>query len=785
MPTPPSFGASADSPPRRPLLLPCQTAAREMRRFNTSSSSSLSSSSPKTASAAAAAAASQPPPLPPPSQANSRHRPAISIRRPFPAPRPDTTTTTTTTTTARRPPPRPPFAAAHHQTFQSKTGPRPPAKTPSSPSSSSNRRPPLRLKDRNQQQNAPLLTSSTLASAAKMPVGDRPRQPQLSAAAARSAKRGPLTPKIAAKGPPSTASIPPPRRPQTIHHPRDDAPTPVSGHVTRPGARQGRVDSLSSAPIGPANHYHPERLAYDAWDNAGAMSGVGGTPGSASGVSRQAGDSPGEQQSDGHKFFYASDARAIQRPLSVPQKPVAFFYANGASAEAKRTTSPPLNQPFTPVLPPTQEPVATKFFYANGTPDPPPSKHALATSASASALSTSSRLPLVRPGTSSSAAAFTAPATQRPMSPIKTTCPPTSQPLSANPLLPTSPKQPLSLQSSPALAPVPHSSGKRRVSIDTAPKLIRQGHSRTGSASASAVDVPMTSRFAASPSLSQPASPPQSPGLSQPAMTMASLIQAAEEWKERDTERDGDAQPELSQSPTKSSHAGELVSELVANARRERKVQDLEITNASLEAINRTLERQLRKQTIELRRYRRMSRAGHISLASAASSRVPSAALPDVAIDLSGVDEGEEATEDEQDEYPDSFDESDFSSNESLSADASSSPNDKLAARRKRDERRLQLDLTKHQELLVDSQKMNQSLKRCLDWTEVLIKEGQKALAYQVRVSDVEFGGRVLAPLDEDDEADMDDDDGPSLGPPRTKGSQDRDSGVELPGDGG
>ncbi|XP_044719713.1 uncharacterized protein HRG_06302 [Hirsutella rhossiliensis] len=707
MPTPPSFGASADSPPRRPLLLPCQTAAREMRRFNTSSSSSLSSSSPKTASAAAAAAASQPPPLPPPSQANSRHRPAISIRRPFPAPRPDTTTTTTTTTTARRPPPRPPFAAAHHQTFQSKTGPRPPAKTPSSPSSSSNRRPPLRLKDRNQQQNAPLLTSSTLASAAKMPVGDRPRQPQLSAAAARSAKRGPLTPKIAAKGPPSTASIPPPRRPQTIHHPRDDAPTPVSGHVTRPGARQGRVDSLSSAPIGPANHYHPERLAYDAWDNAGAMSGVGGTPGSASGVSRQAGDSPGEQQSDGHKFFYASDARAIQRPLSVPQKPVAFFYANGASAEAKRTTSPPLNQPFTPVLPPTQEPVATKFFYANGTPDPPPSKHALATSASASALSTSSRLPL-------------------------TTCPPTSQPLSANPLLPTSPKQPLSLQSSPALAPVPHSSGKRR-----------------------------------------------------PAMTMASLIQAAEEWKERDTERDGDAQPELSQSPTKSSHAGELVSELVANARRERKVQDLEITNASLEAINRTLERQLRKQTIELRRYRRMSRAGHISLASAASSRVPSAALPDVAIDLSGVDEGEEATEDEQDEYPDSFDESDFSSNESLSADASSSPNDKLAARRKRDERRLQLDLTKHQELLVDSQKMNQSLKRCLDWTEVLIKEGQKALAYQVRVSDVEFGGRVLAPLDEDDEADMDDDDGPSLGPPRTKGSQDRDSGVELPGDGG
>lgn len=501
-----------------------------------------------------------------------------------------------------------------------------------------------------------------------------------------------------------------------------------------------------------------------------------GTLGLASGASRQAADSPGEQQADAHKFFYASDAKAIQRPVSVPQKPVTFVYANGISAEAKRTTSPPLSQPFTPVLTPTQEPVATKFFYANGTPDLPPSKHVLATSASASALSTSSRPPLIRPGTSGSAAAFAASTTQRPLSPIKTIAAPSSQPMSASPLLPASPNQPLSLQSSPALAPLPHSSGRRRVSIDTAPRLIKQGHPRTDSVSA--VDAPLTSGFTASPNPSQPASPLQSPAL--PGMTMASLIQAAEELRERDTEREGDAQPELSQSPTKSSHAGEAVSELVANARRERKVQDLEITNASLEAINRTLERQLRKQTIELRRYRRMSRAGHISLVSAASSRVPSSALPDAAMDLSGVDDENEATDDEEDDSLDSLDESDFSSNESLSADPSSSPNGKLTARRKRDERRLQLDLSKHQELLVDSQKMNQSLKRCLDWTEVLIKEGHKALAYHVRVSDVELGGRVLAPLDEDDE-----DDGPKSGPPRTKGSQDRDSGVELPGDGG
>jgi hypothetical protein len=66
--------------------------------------------------------------------------------------------------------------------------------------------------------------------------------------------------------------------------------------------------------------------------------------------------------------------------------------------------------------------------------------------------------------------------------------------------------------------------------------------------------------------------------------------------------------------------------------------------------------------------------------------------------------------------------------------------------KRRRDERRLELDLSKHQQLLIDSQKINQSLKRCLGWTEELIKEGKRALEYQVRASDVELGGRVLAP---------------------------------------
>lgn len=140
--------------------------------------------------------------------------------------------------------------------------------------------------------------------------------------------------------------------------------------------------------------------------------------------------------------------------------------------------------------------------------------------------------------------------------------------------------------------------------------------------------------------------------------------------------------------------------------------------------------------------------------------------------------------------------------------------------RRRRDARRLELDISKHQQLLIDSQKMNQSLKRCLGWTEELIKEGKRALAYQVRVSDVELGGRVLPPeeverreaeaageAEAEAEGEVGDDvDYPvdSLYPdeslpgtvqtalavtdtaqPWSKGPQDRDSGIELPADGG
>ena len=185
----------------------------------------------------------------------------------------------------------------------------------------------------------------------------------------------------------------------------------------------------------------------------------------------------------------------------------------------------------------------------------------------------------------------------------------------------------------------------------------------------------------------------------------------------------------------------EQLNALAANARRERKVLDLEISNSSLLAINRTLEREMRKQTAELRRYRRLTSAGRISIAPSnrsASSRMSS---------LTSTDLGSDSEEDTIDENT----EPTFSSDE----DESSVPTTPLsptsqaaraAQQRKRDEKRLHLDRARHQQLLMDSQRMNQSLKRCLGRTEDLIAEGKKALAYRVIVGDMSAGGRVLTP---------------------------------------
>lgn len=199
----------------------------------------------------------------------------------------------------------------------------------------------------------------------------------------------------------------------------------------------------------------------------------------------------------------------------------------------------------------------------------------------------------------------------------------------------------------------------------------------------------------------------------------------------------------------------------------------------------------MRKQTAELRRYRRLSRSGRLSIATSASMRTSTALSAD-GTELTELSEDEEQDEEEDDELGSS--ESDSLDDGSLSPSAVAESD---LRHRKRDEKRLQLDLSKHQQLLIDSQKMNQSLKRCLGWTEELIAEGRKALAYHVRVSDVELGGRVLAP-DEVDNEGMSDIGASLLREARKaakegmmgevegswggEGKDDRDSGIEVDG---
>jgi len=201
----------------------------------------------------------------------------------------------------------------------------------------------------------------------------------------------------------------------------------------------------------------------------------------------------------------------------------------------------------------------------------------------------------------------------------------------------------------------------------------------------------------------------------------------------------------------------EQLNELAANARRERKVLDLEITNSSLAAINRTLEREMRKQTAELRRYRRLSRSGRLSIATSASVRTSSGTISLLDGSQPSLSDISDEEEEEEEESEDEEDESSEEGSLSPSAMAESD-----LRHRKRDEKRLQLDLSKHQQLLIDSQKMNQSLKRCLGLTEDLIGEGKKALAYKVMVTDVSLGGRVLLPEEMEGAEHVDDGEGMS-----------------------
>ncbi|KAL8727355.1 MAG: hypothetical protein Q9166_006123 [cf. Caloplaca sp. 2 TL-2023] len=186
------------------------------------------------------------------------------------------------------------------------------------------------------------------------------------------------------------------------------------------------------------------------------------------------------------------------------------------------------------------------------------------------------------------------------------------------------------------------------------------------------------------------------------------------------------------------------LNELAANARRERKVLDLEISNSSLLAINRTLETEMRKQKAELRRLRRLRSSGRFPFSThSASSRF---SVPSTTDDLSPTSSADE----------DELDDDRFSNVSSGTSDDTSFPesnfsptirNSSVPMPKGRRSRSFKVDLAGQRVLLLDSQRLNQALKRCLGRTDELIADGKKALEYKVNTGDpVNLGPRVLTP---------------------------------------
>ncbi|RMZ91661.1 hypothetical protein DV736_g1105, partial [Chaetothyriales sp. CBS 134916] len=194
--------------------------------------------------------------------------------------------------------------------------------------------------------------------------------------------------------------------------------------------------------------------------------------------------------------------------------------------------------------------------------------------------------------------------------------------------------------------------------------------------------------------------------------------------------------PPFEPSTPASSEPPNVQNDVAATARRERKVLDLEISNSSLLAINKTLERELRKQTVELRRFRRLTRSGRLAITPA--DRTVSNSTLDTVPEL--------FDEDHSDSEQDGDDASGLDEDDNLSSNSSDplSPTFK-ASQRTRDEKRLLLNLSKHQQLLVDSQKLTLSIRRCLTCTEELIRDANKAIDYRVGIGDIKLGGRVLS----------------------------------------
>ncbi|KAJ8058938.1 hypothetical protein OCU04_011923 [Sclerotinia nivalis] len=608
------------------------------------------------------------------------------------------------------------------------------------------------------------------------PNNNRPLAPTLSASANRGIKpKPPLTPKVSAR-PTSRQSR---TENLTPNNAKEDLSTPVStflnsNNITaRSSTRKTRFDTSNNSPSGTPAPSETPRL-YDPTQNASGL----GISGLEKDTSKRASVtfspsnsdlnySQSSQSSADSKFFFASDVKpqshSSQQTKSSPTKRAStLFHANGDKVPKKPS---PRSGASTVGSTTGEERGHAKFFHANGTPEIglSPSPH-FAPPRPSSVLSTHSRV------TSPRLANVTTSPSQRPTSPQKSNTPYASissvrspTPL-ASPVLPR-PKAGLRGQSANNIN-LTHS---RRTSADG-----NYGHQRTTSTGSSMERLVLTRKVSSGGHSMDIPNPITITEPSSPAsITHTDGILEGEEKGEEEEDEEGESEDEdededdeedsesissegeAKEEVLKAGGSIERMNELAAIARNERKVLDLEITNSSLEAINRTLEREMRKQTAELRRYKRLSRSGRLSMATRASSRATSGALSVVdekeSNDLSDNSQENFDLEDEEDE-----EEEGMSSEEDFIDDGTLSPGavaEHDLKHRKKDEKRLRLDLSKHQQQLIDSQKMNQSLKKCLGWTEELINEGKRALDYRVKTSDIgPLAPRVLAPAEFDDD---------------------------------
>ncbi|TVY19489.1 hypothetical protein LARI1_G002067 [Lachnellula arida] len=556
-------------------------------------------------------------------------------------------------------------------------------------------RTPLRSRDQNAMMRAQKgVTPLTVKSGnGNMPPYDkqnasRPLMPTLSATVKPPARQ-PLTPRVAGAASPAL-STPLSRRPLRLESnttpSREEISTPVStflnSNITpRSGSRKNRVDSANTTPTGtpngtPAPPLTNESTRFQDAPLYGSALGIAGMDKEGTKRHTVSFNTPSDigarspaLSSGDSKFFFASDAKSTPPPPQRPpiqSKTSTFFYASGENIPQQPQSSSASAVGSTV----GEERVQPKFFHANGTPDlqlspsphfPPPRP---SSAVSNSTRMTSPRLATASPGTLS-------PPQSRPLSPTKP-----NQHVSSVPSLRNTPSLP-----SPGL-PRPQQVGRgqsatnivspRRQSIEVGQRVVSHGRSTsTGSTGP-------TPRKVSGGSSVEPTTPLNMVATSVPVST-------PEEGPEQ---KSNDNVSEL-QSPIKVGQTLDQLNELAADARRERKVMDLEITNSSLEAINRTLEREMRKQTAELRRYRRLSRSGRLSIATSASMRTSTTLSMDGIEGIEG-DPLSDMSEEEEDEEDLEIEES--SDSESSLSPAAMAESD--LRHRKKDEKRLQLDLT-------------------------------------------------------------------------------------------